>query len=82
MKILWSNFVSNVLRNFLNIGHNSILCSWKLSKSGSECLNHISQIKSPNDTYNFFYMKKIQLNAYKRYFDNEYLISIHDINSY
>ena len=27
-------------------------------------------------------MKKLQLNAYKRLFDNEYLISIHDINSY
>ena len=26
--------------------------------------------------------EKIQLNAYKKLFDNEYLISIHDINSY
>ena len=26
--------------------------------------------------------EKIQLNAYKRLFDNEYIISIHDINSY
>ena len=26
--------------------------------------------------------EKVQLNAYKRLFDNEYLISIHDINSY
>ena len=26
--------------------------------------------------------EKVQLNVYKRLFDNEYLISIHDINSY
>ena len=26
--------------------------------------------------------EKLQLNAYKRLFDNEYFISIHDINSY
>ena len=26
--------------------------------------------------------EKIQLNVYKRLFDNEYIISIHDINSY
>ena len=26
--------------------------------------------------------EKVQLNAYKRLFDNEYLISIHDINIY
>ena len=25
---------------------------------------------------------KVQLNVYKRLFDNEYLISIHDISSY
>ena len=31
--------------------------------------------------YNFLY-DKIQLNVYKRLFDNEYLISIHDISSY
>ena len=28
------------------------------------------------------YEKKLQLNAYKRLFDNEYLISIHDIRRY
>ena len=28
------------------------------------------------------YEKKLQLNAYKRSFDNEYLISIHDIMRY
>ena len=28
------------------------------------------------------YEKKLQLNAYKRLFDNEYLISIHDIMRY
>ena len=49
MKKVWSNYVSNVLRKFSHIGHNSRLCSWKLSRSSSECLDHISQIKSPND---------------------------------
>ena len=49
MKKVWSNYVSNVPRKFSNIGHNSIFCSWKLSRSSSECLDHISQIKSPND---------------------------------
>ena len=32
--------------------------------------------------YNFFLYEKVQLNAYKSLFDNEYLINIHDINSY
>ena len=34
--------------------------------------------------YIFCYMKKckVWLNVYKRLFDNEYLIGIHDINSY
>ena len=49
MKKLWSNYVSNIPRKFSNIGHNSIFCSWKLSKSSLECLDHIFQIKSPND---------------------------------
>ena len=26
--------------------------------------------------------EKVHLNVYKRLFDNEYLISVHDINSY
>ena len=29
-----------------------------------------------------FLYEKVQLHAYKRLFDNEYLISIHDISSY
>ena len=49
MKKLWSNYVSNIPRKFSNIGRNSIFCSWKLSRSNSECLGHISQIKIPND---------------------------------
>ena len=49
MKKVWSNYVSNVPRKVSNIGHNSRFCSWKLSKSSSECLDYISQIKSPND---------------------------------
>ena len=49
MNKVWSNYVSNVPIKFSNMGHNSIFCSWKLSRSSSECLDHISQIKSPND---------------------------------
>ena len=49
MKKVWSNYVFNVSRKFSNIGHNSIFCSWKLSRSNSECLDHITQIESPND---------------------------------
>ena len=49
MKKVWSNYVSIVPRKFSNIGHNSIFYSLKLSKSSSECLGHISQIKSLND---------------------------------
>ena len=35
-----------------------------------------------NTSIIMLYEKKLQLNAYKILFDNEYLISIHDINSY
>ena len=49
MKKLWSNYVFIIPRKFSNIGHNSKFYSWKLSKSNSECLDHISQIKSLND---------------------------------
>ena len=49
MKKVWLNYVYNVPKKFSNIGYNSIFCSRKLSRSGSECLDHISQIKSPND---------------------------------
>ena len=49
MKKIWSNYVSNVPRKFSNIGYNFIFYSWKLSRSSSKCLDHISKIKSPND---------------------------------
>ena len=49
MKKVGSNYVSNVPKKISNIGYDSRLCSWKLSRSSSECLNHISQIKSQND---------------------------------
>ena len=49
MKKVWSNYVSIVPIKFSNIGHNSKFCSWKLSRSNSECLDHISQIKTPKD---------------------------------
>ena len=34
------------------------------------------------NTYIILLYEKIQLNVYKRLFDNEYPISIHDISSY
>ena len=49
MKKLLSNYVSNIPRKFSNIGHNFRLCSRKLFRSSSECLDNISQIKSLND---------------------------------
>ena len=39
-------------------------------------------MKVKENTHIIHYMKKVQLNVYKRLFDNEYLISIHDISSY
>ena len=43
-------------------------------------LNDVSII--PKKFSNIGYNEKVQLNAYKRLLDNEYLISIHDINNY
>ena len=39
-------------------------------------------MKAKENTPIILLYEKVQLNAYKRLFDNEYLISIHDINSY
>ena len=39
-------------------------------------------IKDKENTRVILLYEKVQLNAYKRLFGNEYLISIHDINSY
>ena len=39
-------------------------------------------MKAKENTCITLLYEKVQLNAYKRLFDNEYLISIHDINSY
>ena len=39
-------------------------------------------MKSKENTNIILLYEKVQLNAYKRLFDNEYLKSIHDINSY
>ena len=49
MKQLLSNYVYNISIKFPNIRHNSRFYSRKLSRSTSECLDHISQIKSSND---------------------------------
>ena len=39
-------------------------------------------MKAKENTRIILLYEKIQLNVYKRLFDNEYLISIHDINIY
>ena len=39
-------------------------------------------IKAKENTRIILLYEKVQLNVYKRLFDNEYLISIHDISSY
>ena len=42
--------------------------------------NMIMKVKA--NTYIILLYEKVQLNVYKRLFDNEYLISIQDISSY
>ena len=39
-------------------------------------------MKGKENTHIILLYEKVQLNVYKRLFDNEYLISIHDISSY
>ena len=39
-------------------------------------------MKVKDNTYIIMLYEKVQLNVYKRLFENEYLISIHDINRY
>ena len=39
-------------------------------------------MKAKDNTRIILLYEKVQLNGYKRLFDNEYLISIHDINIY
>ena len=39
-------------------------------------------MKVKDNTYIIVLYEKVQLNVYKRFFENEYLISIHDINRY
>ena len=41
-----------------------------------------SVMKVKENTRIILLYEKVQLNVYKRLFDNEYIISIHDINSY
>ena len=53
-----------------------------------EIMHHSNMImitcvmKSKENTRIILLYEKVQLNVYKRLFDNEYLISIYDINSY
>ena len=39
-------------------------------------------MKVKNNTYIIVLYEKVQLNVYKRLFENKYLISIHDISRY
>ena len=72
--------------------HNSL---WKLKLYKSyinvllyEIMHHSNMImitcvmKAKENIRIILLYEKVQLNVYKRLFDNEYLISIHDINSY
>ena len=53
-----------------------------------EIMHHSNMImitcvmKVKANTYIIFLYEKVQLNVYKRLFDNEYLISIHNISNY
>ena len=42
----------------------------------------ICVMKAKENTRIILLYEKVQLNVYKRLFDNEYLTSIHDISSY
>ena len=53
-----------------------------------EIIHHSNMImitcvmKAKDNTRIIFLYEKVQLNVYKRLFDNEYLISVHNISSY
>ena len=85
--------VENGLGNCLELFRHNLLWKLKLYKGYINVLlyeiMHHSKIimitcvmKAKQNTCIILLYEKVQLNVYKRLFDNEYLISIHDISSY
>ena len=85
--------VKNGLGNCLTLFKHNWLWKLKLYKGYIivllyEIMNHSNMImitcfmKAKENTRIILLYEKIQLKAYKKLFDNEYLISIHDISSY
>ena len=85
--------VKNGLGNCLELFRQNWLWKLKLYKSYInillyEIMHHSNMImitcvmKAKENTRIILLYEKVQLNVYKRLFDNEYLISIHDISSY
>ena len=85
--------VENGLRSCLELFKQNWLWKLKLYKGYInvllyEIMHHSNMImitcvmKAKDNTCIFLLYEKVQLNVYKILFDNEYLISMHDINSY
>ena len=85
--------IENGLWNYLELFSQSWLWKMKLYKGYINVLlceimhyNKLIMItfvmKTKENTRIILLYEKVQLNAYKRLFDKEYLISIYDINSY
>ena len=85
--------VENGLRSCLELLRHNWLWKLKLYKGYIsvllyEIMHHSNMIiitcvmKAKDNTRIILLYEKVQLNVYKRLFDNEYLLSIHDINSY
>ena len=85
--------VENGLRNCLELFRQNWLWKLKLYKGYInvllyEIMHHSNMImitcvmKAKENARIILLYEKVQLNVYKRLFDNEYLISIYDISSY
>ena len=85
--------VENGLGNCLELFKQNWLWKLKLYKGYInvllyEIMHHSNMImiicvmKAKENTCIILLYEKVQLNVYKRLFDNKYLISIHDISSY
>ena len=61
-------------------GYINVLLYEIMPNSNMIIITRVMKVK--DNTRIILLFEKVQLNVYKRLFDNEYLISIHDINSY
>ena len=61
-------------------GYINVLLYEIMHHSNMIMITCVKKVKA--NTYIILLYEKVQLNVYKRLFDNEYLISIHDISIY